>query len=49
MVVLAVFFKNKLAKIYERLDVFVLVVHCGCVIPVNVDIPKRFEVQSSMF
>ena len=41
--------ENKFNKSYERLYEFVLVVHCLCVIPVYVDIPKRVEVQSSMY
>ena len=48
MVVLAILSENKFDNIHERLDVFILVEQCTCVIPVYVDVLKRVEVPSSL-
>ena len=47
--VVVVFTKNNLKKMYERLNVFILVVHCACVIPMYIGVFEIVEVQSNIF
>ena len=49
MLVLTFFVENDLNNMYERLDVFDIVVHCTCVSLVCVGILKRVEIQSIMY